>query len=931
MLHTSLWSRSQISLSKARPSMGDEREAINEHGAIAGPSRSHSLSDGGDHGSKRRLGLSRWLPSSSFRQATSPNATEEEEAQKPIAPGQHQRKQSKSFFPTLSVSSRKVQPPQQSFTVVRSPAAHRGGGARSAEPATSSTQPGDASTPAILSAQSQRSQSRDAASPSYPPNVARTRGALSALNRRMSGLSAQSGQAPSPPLKPSKSESTGSFTLKSMRNVRDDPSSVYTGMTDRSYFSSTPGLAGPTPTTSPSDQRITPPLASSNGEVTTSEVVTSPTSPALSPTIPATSASRIYNSADPNSMGSSISVAKFRAARARTESGSWTPIEGGAQSPGLGPTSMLHGNSMTPSEQLAALEASLAAKGGRATPLLSRTRGNSFSDEYLLDSALANNSAPEQAPAVPGKDDIERRRLISRMSLQPAPILDKLLVGDDKISAHEAEWAKRRLSASPNLLDKRSSALDMPSTNEVPPSSQSADLQSSLKLQNVLHQRSLSNTQSDDTQRSPALATEDVLPQPPQAFSEALPSERVLVASPSWLPAGSTVEAGMMAQAARAGVRPLNRTAVSDSEKSDPGAGLDTAAADGPSALATTPEPLEPQASQGRSHAGYFDIPSAAVNGGASDRKTDDAVGTPLSPPFHSKLVVVNASPSLDTSHDSPSSTATAKRQSLPWKRASLPAEEALGTGRRHPLGETFTVQSEQDNDTRNAPSVSPIPSTDSTVEQNFRSPAICQGSTSKPADLLNFHARQAQALSTASGAPSSLVASDVMNETISPPCIDPAHWEHLSPEHRAWLHGQHLQAVVAARAAYQQAYDQAMEHALATLPAFTRTKGSASPQRSRQGSRAQLRSPSVSATSSRRDANGEPRVGKANGLARSPSAKFMMTPFVDTNIPLPAIDAPGPSLGDAASSTLTDKLKRRVQDRGFEPGTYSSTKRDLD
>ncbi|CAO1630945.1 unnamed protein product [Parajaminaea phylloscopi] len=276
---------------------------------------------------------------------------------------------------------------------------------------------------------------------SNPPSSLRGRGPFDALSRRMSALSVVSLTAHSPgqgaPLGAEAANKgasgAGTFTLHSMRNVRHGSSNALEEP-DLSYFTVSPGGAPPS-----SDEvflPVSPPLSPTFDEPLSVHDLTAPTSPAIS-------ARRLYM--EPTAGSSSISVAKFRAGRNRSESGTYmhADLANGITTPrsgSPGPSLALQSAVMTPSEQLAILEAELA-RGGRATPLLRhleaqrmpRTRENSVQSEIMdcIRDRHANvahdrdppsmhaDGDPEAAPDVPAKD----YRLSSRASRQGLPVL----------------------------------------------------------------------------------------------------------------------------------------------------------------------------------------------------------------------------------------------------------------------------------------------------------------------------------------------------------------------------------------------------------------------------------------------------------------------------------------------------------------------------
>lgn len=327
------------------------------------------------------------------------------------------------------------------------------------------------------------STSRRTRQSSNPPSSLKNRGALDALSRRVSALSVTSfvGAGPSSYHSPTEQarlgeKPQGSFKLRSMRNVRHG-SQHELDQQQGSYLSLPSGMthqetAEPyLPNSPPQSPTFADPLAAHD---------------LVAPTSPAVSARRIY--IDPSGGGSSISVAKFRAGRNRSESGNFSPPDAHSAVPSSrtaspGPTIALHGSAMSPSEQLAALEAELA-RGGRATPLLRhldearfpRSRQQSVSDQlptsrsasYRYPESLEGDSAcglspstrqvsesaaqsvvadvsppitsPQTAPVPPEKD----QQFLSRQSLQGFSLFTDFAEGN---SPTGQEPSRRRYSS----------------------------------------------------------------------------------------------------------------------------------------------------------------------------------------------------------------------------------------------------------------------------------------------------------------------------------------------------------------------------------------------------------------------------------------------------------------------------------------------------
>lgn len=217
----------------------------------------------------------------------------------------------------------------------------------------------------------------------------------------------------------------------------------------------------------------------------------------------------------------------------------------------------------------------------------------------------------------------------------------------------------------------------------------------------------------------------------------------------------------------------------------------------------------------------------------------------------------------------------------------------------------------------------------------------------SKSAELLTFHAKQAQAIARAqslSGAPATVSLpragrspSDRGGRRQPPPGIQPEYFALLAPSQQEEVHAEHQQAMLLARAAYQKAYDEAMAPLLARLPRLAHGPSSDTVQINHEDYYSSVAQPSPShpplpTAPSASSSSPPPR----RSLTLHPSAKFMSAPNTDAAHapPLPAIDYSSTNSGLAAglaSTTLTDDLKRRNHMRGAEPGEYSVTKRDLD
>ncbi|PWN23223.1 hypothetical protein BCV69DRAFT_292499 [Microstroma glucosiphilum] len=236
------------------------------------------------------------------------------------------------------------------------------------------------------------STSSASAKVSHPPPVGRTRRSLAnAIGRRLNGVgeaAPSSGSRDSEQVRPQESieiatapsaaDPKQSFALRSMRKVSLGSSATLE--TDRAALKSQ-ALAVASPSEELATHRAPSPSTQDPSAPTTPAEMPlrrTPGSPTLSPS---TSSRNLYSLTGAHS--SSISVAKFRNTRVRSESVGNTldmsnigvsPSGPGPTSPVLFATSLQNGEGLTPSEQLAALEAT-AARGGRATPLLRHFEG----------------------------------------------------------------------------------------------------------------------------------------------------------------------------------------------------------------------------------------------------------------------------------------------------------------------------------------------------------------------------------------------------------------------------------------------------------------------------------------------------------------------------------------------------------------------------
>lgn len=236
------------------------------------------------------------------------------------------------------------------------------------------------------------SVSSTSAQVSHPPPVGRTRRSLAnAIGRRLNGVgeaSPNSSSREAEPTRPqdstdvttpvSPSDPKQSFALRSMRKVSHGSSAALDS--DRAALRAQAlSVATPSATEESATSRAPSPSTQDPSVPTTPAEMPkrTPGSPTLSPS---TSSRNLYSLTGAHS--SSISVARFKNTRVRSESmGNALEIgtnvgvsPGGPTSPVLFATSLQNGEGLTPSEQLAALEAT-AARGGRATPLLRHFEG----------------------------------------------------------------------------------------------------------------------------------------------------------------------------------------------------------------------------------------------------------------------------------------------------------------------------------------------------------------------------------------------------------------------------------------------------------------------------------------------------------------------------------------------------------------------------
>lgn len=266
---------------------------------------------------------------------------------------------------------------------------------------------------------------------SHPPPVGRTRRSLAnAIGRKLNGVGeavpnggsrateqnhAQDSVEVTPPA--SASDTKQSFALRSMRKVSHGSSATLDS--DRAALRAQAlSVASPSEEIA-SDRAASPSAQDPSGPTTPAEMPKrTPGSPTLSPS---TSSRNLYSLTGAHS--SSISVAKFRNARVRSESVGNTLEMGsniaaspsGPTSPTLFATSIHNGEGLTPSEQLAALEAT-AARGGRATPLLRHFEGRIEGQRPRMASSGSYFSAE---PGRSGDDET---------SMSPPPVPNKGLV-----------------------------------------------------------------------------------------------------------------------------------------------------------------------------------------------------------------------------------------------------------------------------------------------------------------------------------------------------------------------------------------------------------------------------------------------------------------------------------------------------------------------
>ncbi|CAO1620078.1 unnamed protein product [Sympodiomycopsis kandeliae] len=260
-----------------------------------------------------------------------------------------------------------------------------------------------------------------------PPSSAKNRNSLAAITRRFSGMSgldnSQGGVATTSPQNDFGATTSGhttngsSFTLRSMRNVTDTGTTshessgttrlTHTASPSADVLSASPGQQTSADLLPPLTPLITPHTEAPQGQFSSPLMQGSqPQSPVMSGA--SSSALKMYD----QPQGSSISVAKFKNPRRRSESGTFSPdIAGaaGSRAASPGPAFGLQTpDGLRPSEQLAALEAELAM-GGRATSML-----RNLEERYETSSLRSHLAHAEAGPSKPGS---EQRRLDSRASL----------------------------------------------------------------------------------------------------------------------------------------------------------------------------------------------------------------------------------------------------------------------------------------------------------------------------------------------------------------------------------------------------------------------------------------------------------------------------------------------------------------------------------
>ncbi|PWN30160.1 hypothetical protein BDZ90DRAFT_6100 [Jaminaea rosea] len=1073
---------------------------------------------------KHNASMSSTIASRSPSKGSSSSAVRDDMSE---ATSSHRRRKSRGLLDALFPSGSKQPQPPSSFEVLRVSKGSRPSTSPQEnplayfpnQPQLPSPEAGPSGQPTIPGPnEAYREQRRRTASMSPP--TGRKTNPLEAMTRRMSGLPL--GSKPTSPVVAGSSDSTrpgleqgGSFTLRSMHNVRtgksptsgqDQLASSYfplvsSGQAPESALAVSPVTPdSPSADTPPAAEATSPALSVYEDPMTVYEggaSGTAPTSPSLG------ASRRIYENA--SVAGSSISVAKFRAARNRSESGNFS--EAGMIRPSSPAflASGLENGGMSPAERLAALEAELAL-GGRATPLIRQIqeRHQSFSEAV----SPTGDESDVRPPVVPEKDHISTRRHQARQSLQASPRLDNPPLSPQhrqKQKRFSEKWDRSPFAWFTDEAGKPPAAAEPSSAGQILTPSTAATAGSSTSpslrgrgMDSASFLASFGATSPGDKPRTliDALSQmegaqvankDEILPpskpwlrngvrgtgdaatsaQPTSESDGSSTDTAFLPGQPSpLLPAGSTFEAGIMAQAARSGSNRVRRPSEGVLQAMDSSAGSrskrqaevvpDPSAADVLLRLASTPEPalqaeavVEPQGSEGgqtlglERHAagvapriapdfiseqqlelelhpsasaptaapasGYFDLPPPQPRSKADDRFSAASIGTPILPLVQSSLVVVNASPvsspgdtppvvassqpsgriaptqvavSSDPSQVTESATplvpapafsqppkASAAPLSLPKPISTRGAshEEARHLPRRaasvdHKLASSHRKASSDDQansgPSRESASPSkgesraPVRASTYTAPRRRKSSATASQhphappppTQNKSAELLTFHAKQAQAIARAqsiTGAPTTVsLAWPESRGGAPPPGIHPEYFALLSPAQRDEMHNQHQRATMAGRAAYQRAYDEAMAPLLASLPRLAHAPPI--PQTLHPplptGTNSMLQPPSAPSApfptaGSSSSTHTSPRKSPVSLI---PSAKFMSAPEEGATHAgsLPAIDYSASTSGlaaGAASGTLTDDLKRRNVARGAEPGEYSVTKRELD